>query len=156
MIDILSCPFAPRHARTNRSHAKIIEKELAQRSLDIARQLLVAQGCGEGRKLSSRRVHCRPSPMCRARIRAQAPLSIGLLTLKLCAPAVGHHIDLPPAPPATITMRSLGSLMIGTNASSLFLSTHTGKNGPFDFPRFLAIPQGRLAISNKAIWISFF
>jgi hypothetical protein len=35
--------------------------------------------------------------------------SIRLLTLRLCAPAVGHHIDLPPAPPATRTMRSRGT-----------------------------------------------
>src|SRR5262249_56082938 len=75
------------------------------------------------------------------RIADHAPRSMSLLTLRLCAPAVGHHIDLPPAPPATTTIRSRGSLMIGTIALSSFWLTQTGKNGPFDLPRFFAMPH---------------
>src|SRR5262249_6185430 len=61
-------------------------------------------------------VHGTPSLTSSASVRkpsVHVPRSIALLILRLWAPAVGHHIDFPPAPPATITTRSFGSLMIG-------------------------------------------
>src|SRR5262249_5951217 len=89
-------------------------------------------------------------PVERHRHAASRP-SMGWLTLRLGAPAVGHHIDLPPAPPATITIRSCGWQTTGTDALSSRRSTQTGKNGPFDLPRSFANFQGRRAPSKRAI-----
>src|SRR5262249_57520700 len=120
----------------------------------IGGQTIAAQAGGKFRKPSRR---CQfASAIARESGQAHAPRSITLLTLRLWAPAVGHHIDLPPAPPATTTMRSRGSLMIGTMALSSFLLTQTGKNGPLDLPRFLAMPQGLRAISKMAFFSSTF
>src|SRR5882757_4393567 len=81
-------------------------------------------------------------------------VSMALLTARLCPPAVGHHIDLPPAPPATSKIKSLASHTTGTIESSSFWSTQSGIFGPLDLPRFLTSPQGWRARSNKSFLIS--
>lgn len=58
---VVARPAAPGHARADGADAQEIEKELAERDLDVGGKLVAAQIGGEGRKRRRRRKrrHCR-------------------------------------------------------------------------------------------------
>src|SRR5262249_29597060 len=101
-VEIGACPAAPFHVGAEQGNAEIIKKN-AEDIFDVA---------GDGPPLKLRvkigKDQGRPPQLLRSFRPAIAHglRSMILLTLKLCAPAAGKYIDLPPPPPATTTIRS--------------------------------------------------